>query len=138
MRDWQAPVRTRRFSFFVGGDVAVSAAVVEGEGGFEVHHGWIAREGRVERLRSVRAATDTSPDGLLPRSIRLELEDENGGFHVATGEVAGCAPMRSARNRRETLVCESLVRFEMDGRHGHGTAEHLVQLDAKGAPVVPL
>ncbi|MFM8411031.1 MAG: hypothetical protein ACKOCT_12205 [Alphaproteobacteria bacterium] len=100
LRDWQAPVRTRRFAFRVGGDVAVSAAVVEGEGGVELRHGWIAREGRVERLRSVRAATDTAPDGLLPRSIRLEPEDASGGFPVATGDVAGCAPIQSVRNQR--------------------------------------
>ena len=138
IRDWQAPVRVRRFSFVAGRDAAVSATVIEGEGGVEWHHGWIAREGRIERLRSVIVATETTPDGLLPRSVRLELAGEHGGLHLATGEVLGCAPMRSARNRRETLVCESVLRFEMDGRHGHGTAEHLVQLDARGAPVVPL
>ncbi len=138
VRDWQAPVRSRRLSFLVGSDVAVSAAVVEGEGGYEACHGWIEREGRIASLRAVRVSTETTADGRLPRSVRIELEDSSGGLHLATCEVVASAPMRSARNRRETLVCESLARFEMDGRHGHGTVEHLVQLDPGGVPVVPL
>jgi hypothetical protein len=138
LRDWQAPVRSRRLSFVVGADVAVSAAVIEGEGGLEVRHGWISRDGRVEALQEVRFSTEAAPGGRLPRSVRVEMVDRGGNLLVATGEVLASAPMRSSRNRRETLICESLVRLEMDGRHGHGTAEHVVQVDASGAPTVPL
>lgn len=138
VRDWQAPVRSRRVSFLLGSDVAVSAATIEGEGGVEIRHGWISREGRVEPLRAVKVSTETTGDGRLPRSASIELEDEGGGLHLATCEIVASAPMRAARNRRETLICESLARFEMDGRHGYGTLEHLVQLDGKGVPVVPL
>jgi len=138
LRDWQAPVRSRRLSFVVGADVAVSAAVIEGEGGLEVRHGWIARDGRVEALREVRFSTEAAPDGRLPKTVRVEMVDRGGDLHVATGKVLASAPMRSSRNRRETLICESLLLVEMDGRQGHGTAEHVVQVDASGAPTVPL
>ena len=138
LRDWQAARLARRFSFVVGPDLAVSTVRIEGEDGVELQRGWILRDGRLETLRAVRVSTALDPATMLPQSSGLELEDAEGGVHLVKVDVLASAPMRSARNRRQTLICESLARFEMDGRSGHGMAEHLFQVDGRGAPLSPV
>lgn len=136
LRDWQAPRMWRRFSIACADGTAASAVRIARDAGADLQRGWLLRGGTLSALSRVSVATTLEPDGLLPAESRLVLGGPGLDDLEVTGRIAAVAPMRSSRNRRETLICEGLARFEFAGATGHGIAEYLHQLDAAGAPVV--
>lgn len=137
LRDWQAPSMWRRFSF-AGEGIAASAVRIGRVAMPDVERGWILRGGVATTLAGVRVATSVDPGTHLQQTARLELLPAAGESLVADVEVLAVAPMRSARNRRETLICEGFARFTVAGETVHGIAEYLHQLDGAGAPIVPI
>jgi hypothetical protein len=110
------------------------ASAVSGER--ELAHGWLLRDSRVLGLRSLRVATTTEPGTRLPKSVRLEATDEDGGRHEIAGDVLHVAPLPTTRSGRASLLCESVVRLDWNGRTGHGFASELRRLDGAGRPVL--
>ena len=130
------PTLRRRLWIRFGADGAlfVDRRVADGT---DVHTGWLLAGGRSNAIEHIELHTENEPESSFHKSMRLVVTDDAGRSHAIEGEVIHLTPLPIARGSLRALVCDSVVRFRWEEREGHGMAEYVHLLDARGEPVVP-
>ena len=135
-RDWESVRLARVLSIGFGDDFALAVAQVQaGRDEGERQHGWIFRGGRALGIRRVDLSTATEAESHLPKALSLALTDDAGSQYEIRGEVLQVMPLPRSRSGRQTLVCESVARFDCGPETGFGFVTTVDELDATGQPV---
>lgn len=118
-RDWSVPWGWRWFSMPFSEEFAVGVHSVMFPGR-EVQAGWVWRDGRTIKMDGFEL--DTTYEGPIHRSLRIEAKDVEGGSYKIAGEVGPVIPLQIGA----TKVREGLTTFTLDdGRTAVGLAEYL-------------
>ncbi len=136
-RRWGGPRMWRWFSVNVGDDVHFGGIRIGTDAG-DLHRGWVWRDGEHASITEWDVHTKLDDDGLTHRVTDVRATDKRGRVHELHGELLRVAPVRRGRAGNQTMLNEGLARWTYEGRTGYGIAEYLHQLDADGAPVVPI
>jgi hypothetical protein len=117
-RDWSAPWGWRWFSMPFSDDFAIGVHSVLFPGR-EVQAGWAWRDGRTIKMTGF--TLDTTYEGDVHRSLRIEATDAEGKTYKIAGEVGPVIPLTIGTTR----VNEGLTRFSCGDRETNGIAEYL-------------
>ena len=88
--------------------------------------GWVCRNGVVSRIVSGTKRVEREPGTLLPRHIELALQDDQGRTLRMTGTLLASAPWGTWANIAFVI---SLMRWECDGKVGHGDCQEALWTD---------
>jgi hypothetical protein len=136
-RRWGGPRMWRWFSVNFGDDVHFGGIRIGTDSG-DLHRGWVWKDGAASSVREWRVKTELADDGTTHTRSLVTAVDKRGVEHALDGTLLRVAPHLTEGEERSTLVNEGLARFEHEGVVGYGIAEYLHQLDAGGAPLVPI
>ena len=79
--------------------------------------GYIWKNSRLLGIKSVDQHVQREADGLFPKSVKLRVEDTEGGVHEINGTVESRIPF----NPWDNMTCYfCLARWECDGKVGYG------------------
>jgi hypothetical protein len=125
-RYWQATPSYRWITGNFGDDLGMIIRTNgRGEGGGLFHEG-----DQLRRIARSTLTTEYEPGTQYHKSLRAELEMEDGGNHVIEGRVMGYIPLRNRRSGTNTHVGEGMTEYTLDGeRVGYGLSEYLNQPD---------
>ena len=82
----------------------------------------------IVRITKARIETEYEPGTRYHRSLRAELELEDGRERLLEGKVMGFIPLRNRRSGANTHIGEGMTEYTLDGqRVGYGLSEYLDQ-----------
>jgi hypothetical protein len=88
--------------------------------------GWISRNGRITRIVKAHKQLDRDPESFMPRSVTLHTTEEDGRETTMRGQLVAACPWAVWPNIHANI---SLMRWEMDGRIGHGDCQDVLWTD---------
>jgi hypothetical protein len=93
--------------------------------------GGLFQEGQeLVRITKTTLTTEYEPDSNYHKSLRAELQLEDGRKRLLEGRVMGFIPLRNRRSGKNTHVGEGMTEYTLDGeRIGYGLSEYLDQPD---------
>ena len=123
-RYWQATPSYRWITGNFGDDLGMIVRTNDaGHGGGLFHQ----RQDLV-RITRTRLTTEYEPGTNYHKSLRAELELEDGRELLLEGRVMGYIPLRNRRSGSNTHVGEGMTEYTLDGeRVGYGLSEYLDQ-----------
>ena len=109
---------------FIGDDLGMVIST-NGEG---VGRGLFQEGDAIVRIAKAKIATEYEPGTSYHRSLRAELELEDGRKRLLDGRVMGFIPLRNRRSGSNTHIGEGMTEYTLDGeRVGYGLSEYLDQ-----------
>ena len=125
-RYWQATPSYRWITGNFGDDLGMIIQTNgrgEGRGLFHVGE-------ELQRFKWAKLTTEYESGTQFHKSLRADIELENGRRHVVEGKVMGYIPLRNRRSGTNTHVGEGMTEYRLDGdRVGYGLSEYLNQPD---------
>lgn len=123
-RYWQSTPSYRWITGNFGDDLGMIVRTNnKGEGGGLFHEG-----DELIRFKTTSLTTEYQPGTNYHRSLKAELELEDGRHRTLTGKVIGFIPLRNRRGGKHTHVGEGMTEYILDGeRKGYGLSEYLDQ-----------
>lgn len=88
--------------------------------------GWVWRDGAILRVVEARKTVSRDPDSFVPREISLQMTTEDGREFIATGRLVASCPFAVWPNIMSNI---SLIRWEVEGRVGHGDCQDVLWTD---------
>lgn len=121
-RFWQSTPSYRWLTGNFGDDLGMIIRTNdEGKGGGLFHEGQ-----SLTRITNTVLTTEYEGDSHYHKSLKAELELEDGRHRVLTGRVMGYIPLRNRRSGKNTHVGEGMTEYTLDGeRIGYGLSEYL-------------
>lgn len=125
-RYWQATPSYRWITGNFGDDLGMIVRT-NGEG---VGGGLFQEGDQLVRIEKATLETEYEPGTEFHRSLKAELELEDGRKRTIEGRVMGYIPLRNRRSGKHTHVGEGMTEYVLDGdRKGYGLSEYLNQPD---------
>lgn len=123
-RYWQATPSYRWLTGNFGNELGMIVRT-DGAG----HGGGLFHEGqKLVRIKETKLSTEYEPGTRYHKSLRAELQLEDGRQRVLEGRVMGFIPLRNRRKGSHTHVGEGMTEYTLDGEHvGYGLSEYLDQ-----------
>ncbi|MFP6806813.1 MAG: hypothetical protein VB957_06480 [Pseudomonadales bacterium] len=123
-RFWQSTPSYRWITGNFGDDLGMIVRTnANGEGG-----GLFQEGQKLVRIVKTKLTTEYQEGTNFHRSLRAELELEDGRKRVLEGRVMGFIPLRNRRSGAQTHVGEGMTEYTLDGdRVGYGLSEYLDQ-----------
>jgi hypothetical protein len=123
-RFWQATPSYRWITGNFGDDLGI---VIQANGAGE-GRGLFQEGDAIVRITKARIETEYEPGTRYHRSLRAELELEDGRERLLEGKVMGFIPLRNRRSGANTHIGEGMTKYTLDGeRVGYGLSEYLDQ-----------
>lgn len=95
----------------------------KGNGGGLFHEGQ-----KLVRIKETTLSTEYEPGTRYHKTVRAELQLEDGRQRLLEGRVMGFIPLRNRRKGAHTHVGEGMTEYTLDGEHiGYGLSEFLDQ-----------